>query len=130
MTRDERALRANIVAKARWMNAIGLNQGTSGNISARYKDVLLITPSATPSDSMRLETIEGMAVSLRHHEGAAGRRRDRAHALDLRNRLSDSPQGDTSLPLHDGCLRRDHNPLRCLRALWNERAVGLCASCA
>ena len=52
MTRDERALRANIVAKARWMNAAGLNQGTSGNISARYKDVLLITPSATPYNSM------------------------------------------------------------------------------
>ena len=57
MTRDERALRAAIVAKARWMNAAGLNQGTSGNISARYKDVLLITPSATPYDSMTPETI-------------------------------------------------------------------------
>ena len=52
MTRDERALRANIVTKARWMNAAGLNQGTSGNISARYKDVLLITPSATPYEAM------------------------------------------------------------------------------
>ena len=60
MTRDERALRANIVAKARWMNAIGLNQGTSGNISARYKDVLLITPSATPYDSMTPESIAAM----------------------------------------------------------------------
>src|ERR1700722_7670001 len=57
MTRDERALRANIVAKARWMNAARLNQGTSGNISARYKDVLLITPSATPYDAMTPEAI-------------------------------------------------------------------------
>jgi L-fuculose-phosphate aldolase len=62
MTREERALRANIVAKARWMNAIGLNQGTSGNISARYRDVLLITPSATPYDSMTPELIAAMPL--------------------------------------------------------------------
>ena len=146
MTREERALRANIVAKARWMNAAGLNQGTSGNISARYKDVLLITPSATPYDSMTpeidrrnaarrrvrllertLEAIDGVAVSLRHHEVAAGRRRDRAHAFDLCDGPGDSPQRDTGVPLHDGRLRRDHNPLRRLRALRNEGAVGPCA---
>ena len=62
MTREERALRANIVAKARWMNAAGLNQGTSGNISARYKDVLLITPSATAYDSMTPESIAAMPL--------------------------------------------------------------------
>jgi L-fuculose-phosphate aldolase len=62
MTRDERALRADIVAKARWMNAAGLNQGTSGNISARYKDVLLITPSATPYDKMTPGTIAAMPL--------------------------------------------------------------------
>ena len=62
MTRDERALRANIVAKARWMNAAGLNQGTSGNISARYEDRMLITPSATPYDAMRPEMIASMPL--------------------------------------------------------------------
>jgi L-fuculose-phosphate aldolase len=62
MTRDERALRADIVAKARWMNAAGLNQGTSGNISARYKDVLLITPSATPYEAMRPESVAAMPL--------------------------------------------------------------------
>src|SRR2546430_2369296 len=36
MTREERQLREAIIAKCRWMNASGLNQGTSGNISARY----------------------------------------------------------------------------------------------
>jgi len=62
MTKDERTLRAAIVAKARWMNAAGLNQGTSGNISARYKDVLLITPSATPYDEMAPESIAAMPL--------------------------------------------------------------------
>jgi L-fuculose-phosphate aldolase len=62
MTKEERALREGIVAKARWMNAIGLNQGTSGNISARYKDVMLITPSATGYDAMTPQMIAAMPL--------------------------------------------------------------------
>ena len=38
MDESERDLRVAIVEKARWMNASGLNQGTSGNISARSGD--------------------------------------------------------------------------------------------
>lgn len=30
------------------MNALGINQGTSGNVSARWKDGLLVTPSGVP----------------------------------------------------------------------------------
>jgi L-fuculose-phosphate aldolase len=62
LTKEERALREAIVAKARWMNAIGLNQGTSGNISARYKDVMLITPSATAYDAMTPQMIAAMPL--------------------------------------------------------------------
>ena len=62
MTREERQLRANIIAKCRWMNASGLNQGTSGNISVRYKDSMLITPSATPYDAMKPEMIASMPL--------------------------------------------------------------------
>lgn len=43
MTKEERKLREAIIAKCRWMNDSGLNQGTSGNISVRYGDVMLIT---------------------------------------------------------------------------------------
>jgi L-fuculose-phosphate aldolase len=62
MTREERQLREAIIAKCRWMNASGLNQGTSGNISARYQDRILITPSATPYDGMRPEMIASMQL--------------------------------------------------------------------
>jgi L-fuculose-phosphate aldolase len=62
MTAEERQLREAIIAKCRWMNASGLNQGTSGNISARYKDRMLITPSATPYDSMQPEMIASMPL--------------------------------------------------------------------
>lgn len=62
MTRDEKALRSAIIAKARWMNSSGLNQGTSGNISARYKDAMLITPSATPYEAIKPEMIAAMPL--------------------------------------------------------------------
>ena len=38
-------LRQHIIDTARAMNASGLNQGASGNLSARYEDGFLITPS-------------------------------------------------------------------------------------
>ena len=62
MTREERRLREAIIAKCRWMNASGLNRGTSGNISVRYKDTMLITPSATPYDKMKPEMIASMPI--------------------------------------------------------------------
>ena len=62
MKKDERKLREAIVEKARWMNASGLNQGTSGNISARYGDRMLITPSAIPYDAMEPEMIAAMPI--------------------------------------------------------------------
>jgi L-fuculose-phosphate aldolase len=62
MNSEERRLRQAIIDQCRWMNASGLNQGTSGNISARYKDVVLMTPSATPYDRMKPEMIAAMPL--------------------------------------------------------------------
>ncbi len=42
---NEWALRAGIVDACRRMNALGINQGTSGNISVRWAGGLLISPS-------------------------------------------------------------------------------------
>ncbi|PHM46182.1 L-fuculose phosphate aldolase [Xenorhabdus mauleonii] len=39
------------------MNALGLNQGTSGNISARYQNGFLITPSGIPYDKLTPDQI-------------------------------------------------------------------------
>jgi L-fuculose-phosphate aldolase len=44
----EQGLRTEIVARARELGAAGLNRGSSGNISARCGDAMLITPSAVP----------------------------------------------------------------------------------
>lgn len=63
MTEDERTLREDIVAACRSMNALGLNQGTSGNISARFGGDLLITPSATAYESMTPEMLAKMPLA-------------------------------------------------------------------
>ncbi|EAU41019.1 putative l-fuculose phosphate aldolase protein [Fulvimarina pelagi HTCC2506] len=62
MAQTERELREAIVEKARWMNASGLNQGTSGNISARHEDRMLITPSATAYEAMTPDMVASMPV--------------------------------------------------------------------
>ena len=62
MEQDERDLRAKIVAQCRALNASGINQGTSGNISARFEDRMLISPSATPYDDMTPEMIASVRL--------------------------------------------------------------------
>ena len=47
------ALRKDIIATALRMNALGINRGKSGNVSARWKDGFLVTPSAQPYEEMR-----------------------------------------------------------------------------
>ncbi len=60
---DETELRQSIIDACRSMIATGLNQGTSGNISVRHGDTMLITPSATPYDRMRPEDITAMPIA-------------------------------------------------------------------
>jgi L-fuculose-phosphate aldolase len=49
----ELALRQEIIDTCRTLDARGINQGTSGNVSARWNAGMLITPSALPYDEMR-----------------------------------------------------------------------------
>ncbi len=55
-------LRHGIVRTCREMNRIGLNQGTSGNLSHRIPDGLLITPTSLPYDEMGPKDIVEMAL--------------------------------------------------------------------
>ena len=49
--------RQAIIAACQQMNALGINQGTSGNMSLRHGDGLLITPTRIPYDDLRPEDI-------------------------------------------------------------------------
>jgi L-fuculose-phosphate aldolase len=58
--KQEHALRSGIVAACRQINALGINQGTSGNISARFGERMLITPSGVPYDAMSPDDIAAL----------------------------------------------------------------------
>jgi L-fuculose-phosphate aldolase len=62
MNKEELGLRTAIIDACRSMNALGVNQGTSGNVSARYKDVMLITPSGVPYGDLKPADIATMPI--------------------------------------------------------------------
>ena len=62
MKSDELKLRQQIIEACRAMNAMDINQGTSGNVSARHGDSLLITPSGFPYEEMTPQDIVAMPL--------------------------------------------------------------------
>jgi L-fuculose-phosphate aldolase len=55
-------IRSAIVAACLEMNRVGLNQGTSGNISVRLGATLLVTPTAVPYDRLAPVMIASMSI--------------------------------------------------------------------
>jgi L-fuculose-phosphate aldolase len=53
----EQVKRQSIIDACRQMNHLGINQGTSGNISLRHGEGMLITPTSVPYDAMRPDQI-------------------------------------------------------------------------
>jgi L-fuculose-phosphate aldolase len=68
LTRAAKEKRQSIIDACRWMNASGINQGTSGNISLRDGDGFLITPTSTPYDLMQPEDI----ITMRFDDSVVG----------------------------------------------------------
>ncbi|QSN64168.1 class II aldolase/adducin family protein [Caballeronia sp. M1242] len=62
---DEDTLRRGIVETALEMERLGINQGTSGNISARLRDGLLITPSGIPARELDAASIVYLPLHVR-----------------------------------------------------------------
>lgn len=93
MMHQERDLRAQMVDICRAMNAAGLNQGTSGNLSVRHGEGFLITPSSLPYDRMQPEDLVRMAWDG-GHEGRRPSSEWRFHRDILRARA------DVNVVLH------------------------------
>jgi L-fuculose-phosphate aldolase len=62
MDDSERALRGEIVRACLEMDRRGINQGTSGNVSVRWGDGLLVTPSGLPYETMAPEDVVHLAM--------------------------------------------------------------------
>jgi L-fuculose-phosphate aldolase len=69
MIEDER--KAAVLATARAMNAVGINRGAAGNVSARHEDGFLVTPTGMAYDACVADDMAFVGLDGR----AAGRRR-------------------------------------------------------
>lgn len=63
MNEAERAARETVVAAMRELGTSGLNRGTSGNVSLRFGDALLITPSAVPPSELTADLVAKMDLA-------------------------------------------------------------------
>ena len=62
----DEALRAEIVRTAMQMNDLGINQGKSGNVSARVANGFLVTPTGIPYEQTTPEQIVAMHMDGTH----------------------------------------------------------------
>ncbi len=88
---SSRTARAAIVEACRWLVAAGLVRGTSGNVSVRHGERMLITPSGVPYDTMTPDDIvavelAGDALRVRARKGLAPSSEWRFHFDILRAR--------------------------------------------
>ena len=60
----ETTLRREVIETALEMERLGINQGTSGNISARWRDGLLITPSGVPYAELQTQDIVWLPLDV------------------------------------------------------------------
>ncbi len=65
--------RRQLLAAAKGLRALGLNQGTAGNLSLRLSDGLLITPSSLPAEQMGPEDLVELDGQGRVRHAAPGR---------------------------------------------------------
>lgn len=86
MTADVATKRQAIIDACRRMNALGINQGTSGNVSVRHGEGLLITPTGMSYDAMTVEQIVFMAMDGSFADGRKPSSEWRFHLDILRTR--------------------------------------------
>jgi L-fuculose-phosphate aldolase len=86
MTQDETEKRQAIIDACRRMNTLGINQGTSGNISVRHGEGLLITPTSTPYETMTPDQIVFMGLDGTHAAGQRPSSEWRFHVDIMRSR--------------------------------------------
>ena len=85
-TTSERAKRQSIIDACLQMNKMGINQGTSGNISLRHGKGMLITPTSVPYDLMTPDQMVFMAMDGSLTEGQRPSSEWRFHLDILRAR--------------------------------------------
>jgi L-fuculose-phosphate aldolase len=93
---EHRALRETMIATARRMNASGLNQGTSGNLSQRVEGGFLVTPTGMDYEALEPEDLVLMRMDGSHE----GRRRPSSEWRFHRDILAARPEVGAVLHAH------------------------------
>ncbi len=102
-------LRGQIVAACREMNVLGINQGTSGNVSARVAGGFLITPSGVAYDEMAPNQVVEMDLEGGHR----GEQRPSSEWRMHRDIYRDRPEAGAVVHTHAtfctalACLHRE-----------------------
>jgi L-fuculose-phosphate aldolase len=66
---EEQILRKDIITTCIKMNQMGINQGTSGNVSVRCREGMLVTPSGIPYEDAKPEDIIYLDFNTNQPEG-------------------------------------------------------------
>ncbi len=123
------ALREEIIATCRRLGALGLNQGTSGNVSVRLSDVaadgFLLTPTSLDYESMRAADI----VHVLPDGTCNGERRPSSELPFHRAIFAARPDARAVIHTHSihatavSCLRRDLPAIHYLVALFGGSTI-------
>ncbi len=116
---NENELRSELVRITQQLDELGLNRGTSGNLSARFGDGMLITPSGMGAEGLSEDDI----VFVQMDGTSRGRWQPSSEWLFHRDILAQ--RGDVGAVVHThslaatalACLRRDIPPFHYMIAL-------------
>ena len=116
---DELALRKEIIATAMEMNACGLNRGKSGNVSARFDDGFLVTPTGMAYESTQPVDIVAMTQdgSARGPRLPSSEWRFHRDIYAARHEVSAIVHVHSPFATSIACLRRDIPPFHYMIAV-------------
>lgn len=116
---NEQELRAELVRFTQKLDAQGFSHGTAGNLSARYGEGFLITPSGFGAEGLTCDDIVYVEMSGRSH----GRWQPSSEWLFHRDIYAQRPEFGAVIHTHSNaatalaCLRRDIPPFHYMLAL-------------
>lgn len=112
---DRIEIRQAIIDACLRMNALGINQGTSGNVSVRAGGAMLITPSAVPYEAMTPQMI--VSVPLDAAEPAPGGPKPSTEWRFHQRLLRDKPDMHAVVHAH---------PVHCTALAINREEIPAC----
>ncbi len=121
-----RSKRRALIETARTMNRVGLNQGTSGNLSLRLDEEFLITPSALAYD--RCTTADLVRLDM-NGEVTGGTRKPSSEWRIHRDIYRQRPEARAILHAHPpwcttlACLQRDIPPFHYMVAVAGGSSI-------